>query len=207
MRKSYEIVKDHPTSLSLDPTKITAAEVTQQMREKKNILQANRDALYDKIRASQPQPPQLPTMCIDTTDTSTPTFHVPTNAPPDPAQELEAILAHKTLEIFHNDCPTNAKPLPCPQSPITTNDMRQDAYIQSIEDKLGSLNDVDMVNLLCYCTDAYQEMGFSALPPDVQTTLIFVGLARKPRTEDNPTFHSVMKDPALREIWLPPIKV
>ena len=90
--------------------------------------------------------------------------------------------------------------------PLTPNAMRYEVYIATVEEKLGNLSNVDLANVLLVCTEAYQKQPFESLQEEIQHTLIYVGLARKVRTDDNPSFASVMRDPTLRERWMPSIK-
>ena len=77
MRNTLEIVKDHPLSVSLDPTKISAMDVKQQLRDKAAILKEARTQHYNRI-----QPPVV-AMIVDTDTTTianrqtTLTFHLP----------------------------------------------------------------------------------------------------------------------------------
>ena len=77
MRNTLEIVRNHPLSVSLDTTKISAMDVKQQLRDKAAILKEARIQHYNRI-----QPPVV-AMSVDTDTTTianpqtTLTFHLP----------------------------------------------------------------------------------------------------------------------------------
>ena len=229
LRPILTIIKRHPLSLSLNPNRITATDISMQKHDKQSVLRRAREEAYKKV--PDPVPPVIAHFTSSLPNMQRHRFALPSHArpltmvnhrfaPPPRGTSLQQSTSYDPPGLTPTSSPFQSNPLSEPMAydppglssmssriqAYPVEELMEEVYIATIEDELGGLSNVDMANLICHCTEEYKSQPFESLTTSTQHSLIYIGLARKQRTDDNPTFASVMRNPVLLQQWMPAIK-